>query len=157
MTKQLPYCTTPKTKHPKRLVILKKFFPLKLQQKHSSLFVMSFTSPGFWPKGLETSFKEIAWLQNYRGFTVPWMQHKFCTGNELKCCMELPLLSEGLTSFWLCESPDCQFSTWITAHCRFVQCRAWKNTCPLVWDKYIFLSVKTLSLLRQAACQLNFW
>ena len=30
----------------------------------------------------------------------------FSTGNELKCCMGLTLLSEGLTGFWLCESLD---------------------------------------------------
>ena len=34
------------------------------------------------------------------------MTTKISTENELKCCIGLSLLSEGLADFWLCESLD---------------------------------------------------
>ena len=96
MIKQVPY--NPKAKIPLGLVILKKFFssnsgkntPVHLRQIS---YLQAFD--------LETSFEKNCLV------TKPWMfdqrNNKLCTGNELKCCMGLTLLSEGLKGFWLCE------------------------------------------------------
>ena len=77
--------------------------------------------------------------------TKLWTFHEcsnaFCTGNELKYCTGLALLSEGLTGFWQCESLDSLLPTsrWITETFmfNFLSCSFFAGWAHVVCALYI--------------------